>query len=123
MSTESQIQPRRILVVEDEECLRMLLKWMLYGAGFEVCEACNGVEGLCLMQQKKFDLVVTDISMPAKDGLTMIEDAMFLVPDVNFVVYTGLNLADASVQNRLNKKNIIKVLNKPMPGDPVCRRN
>lgn len=65
---------KRVLVVEDEPTVRMLLaKWM-ERAGYAVATACNGVEGLALARQERYDLVITDLVMPEREGIEMISE-------------------------------------------------
>jgi two-component system cell cycle response regulator DivK len=59
---------RRVLVVEDEEDLRDIARFTLEGAGFEVIEAVNGVEGVAKADAERPDLVLMDIQMPLLDG-------------------------------------------------------
>jgi len=58
-----------ILVIDDEESIRGLLKEVLERANHRVLEACDGQEGVTLYQQNKVDLVLMDILMPGTDGL------------------------------------------------------
>jgi two-component system KDP operon response regulator KdpE len=62
----------RILVVEDEEAVRSLLRLALEAAGYEVMEAANGMEGLAIYHQTTIGLVITDLEMPEMDGAAMI---------------------------------------------------
>jgi two-component system cell cycle response regulator DivK len=59
---------RRVLVVEDEEDLRDIARFTLEGAGFEVIEAVNGVEGVAKSAAERPDLVLMDIQMPLLDA-------------------------------------------------------
>jgi two-component system cell cycle response regulator DivK len=59
---------RRVLVVEDEEDLRDIARFTLAGAGFEVIEAVNGVEGVAKARSERLDLVLMDIQLPVLDG-------------------------------------------------------
>jgi two-component system response regulator (stage 0 sporulation protein F) len=61
-----------ILVIDDEEPVRVLLRFALEGAGYEVTEAANGRIGLELYRQRPTDLVITDILMPELNGLDML---------------------------------------------------
>lgn len=61
-----------ILIIEDEEPTRLLLRTMLEAAGHEVREASNGRIGLALYRDRPPDLVITDIHMPEMSGLDMI---------------------------------------------------
>ena len=58
----------RVLVVEDQEDLRAILRFTLEGAGFEVVEAINGAEGVAKAAAELPDLVLMDIQMPILDG-------------------------------------------------------
>jgi two-component system, cell cycle response regulator DivK len=59
---------KRVLVVEDQEDLRAILRFTLEGAGFEVVEAMNGAEGVAKAESERPDLVLMDIQMPVLDG-------------------------------------------------------
>ena len=58
----------RVLVVEDQEDLRAILRFMLEGAGFKVVEAANGAEGVAKAETERPDLILMDIQMPVLDG-------------------------------------------------------
>jgi Fe-S oxidoreductase/ActR/RegA family two-component response regulator len=60
---------RRILVVDDEEDIRVFLSTVLEDAGAEVLQATDGGEALAVMAREKPDLVTLDLSMPGKDGV------------------------------------------------------
>ncbi len=62
---------RKILIVDDLEANRLLLRNILKPLGFEIVEAANGVEGLDLACDSLFDLILTDLLMPCKSGLMM----------------------------------------------------
>lgn len=62
----------KVLLVEDEETLAMIVKETLEGEGFDVIVANNGTEGLQLLTQSRPDIVVADIMMPEMDGFEMV---------------------------------------------------
>lgn len=62
-----------ILVVEDEEPLRMVLKDVLTVEGYGILEAKNGIEGLEMSLREHPDLILLDILMPKMDGLEMLK--------------------------------------------------
>jgi len=66
----------QILVIDDDDQLLKLIKTTLGKAGHDVLVASNGVQGLALLKQQLFDVVITDIIMPEKDGIEVIM-AMF----------------------------------------------
>jgi DNA-binding NtrC family response regulator len=61
-----------ILIIDDEEPIRALLRTTLEWAGYEVTEAPNGRIGLELYRHRPTDLVITDILMPELNGLDML---------------------------------------------------
>jgi two-component system response regulator (stage 0 sporulation protein F) len=61
-----------ILIIEDEEPIRALLRFALEAAGYVVTEAANGREGLERYRQRPTDLIITDIAMPELNGLDML---------------------------------------------------
>ncbi len=61
-----------ILIIDDEEPIRVLLRSALEATGYEVMEAANGRQGLELYRHRPTDLVITDILMPELNGLDML---------------------------------------------------
>lgn len=62
---------KKILIIEDEEKMRIVIKNYLKKNGFEVYEAENGKEGIDVYEQEIIDLVLLDIMMPEMDGWTV----------------------------------------------------
>jgi CheY-like chemotaxis protein len=79
----------RVLVIDDDEEIRVLVKHMLVGAGHAVDEALDGVEGLRLFGLNPPDLVLTDINMPGLDGHAVIEAIRVLHPEVPIIAVSG----------------------------------
>ena len=61
-----------ILIIDDDDLIRVLLRSALEAAGYEVMEAANGRQGLELYRHRPTDLVITDIVMPELNGLDML---------------------------------------------------
>ena len=80
---------KHILVVDDEEQIRSLLTQMLEHEGFVVDTADNGAEGLELVAKNSYDLVVTDMIMPVKDGLKFIMELVRDYPDLRILAMSG----------------------------------
>ena len=59
---------QRILVIEDQEDNRIILRDLLTSAGFEIIEAVNGQEGVTMAEAEKPDLILMDIQLPVIDG-------------------------------------------------------
>ena len=79
----------RILVVDDEKIIRYTLCALLEFAGHETIEASDGEEAIQLYREALPDLVITDIKMPKKDGLEVIQDLKADFPNVKIIAITG----------------------------------
>lgn len=62
-----------ILAVDDSASMRQMVSFTLKGAGYDVLEACDGVEALEVAQKGAVDLVLSDVNMPNMDGITLIK--------------------------------------------------
>ena len=62
-----------ILVVDDHDQIRNVLRRILQGAGYEVFEASNGREAIKWLRENAADLVITDLIMPEQEGLETIQ--------------------------------------------------
>ncbi len=79
-----------VLVVEDEITIREILTVWLKSAGYDICVASNGLEGLKELHERRPDLVVTDILMPQMDGYEMCK-LMREVSGTPILFLTGLD--------------------------------
>ena len=79
----------RILVIEDNMDVRSVIRQFLELAGHRVMVAANGLEGLKLFRQKPFDLIITDLIMPIKDGIETIMELRSEFPDVKTIAISG----------------------------------
>jgi DNA-binding response OmpR family regulator len=79
----------RILVIDDEEPIRSLMKKALERQGHQVEEAPDGSVGIQLFGESRFDLVITDLLMPEKEGIETLLDLKELDPDVKTLVVSG----------------------------------
>ena len=79
----------RILVIDDEELARYTIREILDSAGHEVVEADNGVKGVELQDAQPFDLIVTDVLMPEKEGIETILDVLQDHPRQKIIAISG----------------------------------
>lgn len=81
----------KILVVEDEELVRTTLRLALEQQGCEVVTAEDGVEGLDAVDLQPFDVVVTDVQLPRRDGIWLWQEAIRVRPELvgRFVFISG----------------------------------
>ena len=102
-----------ILLVEDERIVRHLRRSILEEAGHGVIEACDGADALAQYQSHQTDLILTDLMMPRKDGLTFIAEVQREFPHTKIAAMTGWagTLANADEARMLG---VSSVLRKPL---------
>lgn len=79
----------RILIVDDDEMVRGTIKAILERAGHDVVMAVDGEDGLRQFQQVGCDLVVCDIFMPNKEGISTLRDLRSLDGSIPIITMTG----------------------------------
>lgn len=79
----------RILIIDDEEPVRVMLRQMLEREGHEVVEAACGDEGLALYRAQPTELVITDILMPRTGGLVAISELRKEFPSARIIAISG----------------------------------
>ncbi len=110
----------RILIIDDEDELRSMLRQMLEQAGYEVTEAVNGAEGIQLYEQDTHDLIITDIIMPEKEGVETIIALRRADPGLPIIAISGGGRLDATDFLTMTKKlGARRTLSKPFRRDQL----
>jgi len=108
------LEKKRILLVDDEELVVRAVKNALSRNGFEVTAATDSLEALGILRRgaQKFDLVITDQTMPRKTGLEMAQEIMRFRPDMPIILWTGYS--DMVGEQNVKEMGIRKILMKPV---------
>ncbi len=110
-------QPIRILLVDDEEGIRRVLGITLADQGYIVSTASNGSEALQLFQQVHPPIVITDIKMPGKDGISLLREIKREDPDTEVIMITGHGELDLAVKSL--KFEATDYITKPVHADAL----
>ena len=102
----------KILIVDDEDSLRMTLKLRLQSAEFDVSTAKDGEEALAMLKDATVDLVLLDINMPNMDGIETLGHITEDYPSIEIIMLTGF--ADFSTAIECLKKGAKDYLVKPI---------
>ncbi len=107
----------KILVVDDELNMRMVLKAMLKKEGYEVTTAADGIEALVILGREKIAVVATDLKMPRLDGMGLLERIQKEDPSLPVIMMT----AYGTVANAVDalKKGAFDYLTKPFEQDEL----
>ena len=87
---------KKILIVEDDELIRMLLHEVLCDNGYDTHEAADGEEGLRLYKENLFPVVITDLEMPVMNGYDFINSIKHidLEEETNIIILTMHDQSD-----------------------------
>ncbi len=106
-----------ILILDDEEFVRVALTQALHAEGCTVTSRCSGDEGLDALSAAAYDCVITDLRMPGLDGRKVLAWIMERQPDVDVIVLTGFGEVPVAVE--AIKAGAWDFLVKDIPFDPT----
>jgi two-component system response regulator AtoC len=79
----------KILVVDDEDYMREIVRQALEGAGYEVEEAARGGVALEMMRRYPYDVIITDLRLPEVPGEKLLQEALSIFPETIVIIMTG----------------------------------
>lgn len=103
----------RILVIDDDDLVRESIKLGLELADYQVAQANDGAVGLKIAVQGAFDLVITDILMPNKEGIETIQELRRKKPALKIIAISGGDRRGGSFLDMAEKLGADKTLRKP----------
>lgn len=80
---------KKILIIEDDDLLRNLLTRFLSKHGYQTESAEDGEKGLLCLKETVFDLIITDIIMPGKEGIETIQEIRSILKDLPIIAISG----------------------------------
>ncbi len=103
-----------ILLAEDDEALRALIRDLLHNHGYTVFEAADGEEAMVLFERNRqnIDLLFLDVVMPEKNGKDVYDEARAVRPDIKVLFYSGYN--DEIITDRGSEAIPVFCLKKPV---------
>ena len=110
----------RILIVDDEDYMREVVRQALEGADFEVDEAADGMTALAMLRQYPYNVIVTDIRLPGLTGDKILEEALSLFSETIVIVMTGFGNIQSAVEAM--RKGAYDYLPKPFQLDELVVR-
>jgi len=99
------------LVAEDDRDFRELLAGVFVDSGHSVDKAVDGRQALDMIRERKYDIVLTDIQLPVKDGMDVLRETKLLSPDTEVIMMTAYGTLDSAA--RAMKVGAADYLQKP----------
>ena len=111
------VRPSRILVVDNDADIRALLSELLSEEGYEVTTASGGRQAISILDQDRFDLIITDIMMPEVNGMEVLLAARQIDPECPVIMITGYPSAETI--ERLTTLGASDYITKPFSADMI----
>ena len=92
---------KRVLVVEDDDDVRTLISVILRETGYNVYEACDGLEAIDALKKRRYDVLLTDYHMPKMDGLELLDLTRSMWPELPVILATSDVLLTEQTPNTL----------------------
>lgn len=109
-----------VLVVEDDPVVQMMLEARLQRAGYRVTAVTSGEAAIERLQTTRYDLLLTDLSLPKLDGVAVMAAARSIDPELPVVVLTGAASIDSAIA--AVDHGASAYIRKPVRGDEIERR-
>jgi len=107
------MEPQRaVLIVDDDDTLRATLKKIFAKAGYQAESAKNAAEAAKIVSEHEVDLVLLDLKMPRKDGLTLLDEIREMRPGTKVIIMTAYGTEETH-QDAM-QKGAYAYLNKPV---------
>ena len=111
-----------ILIIDDDDQIRRVLRKTLERDGYDVADAPNGKEGIRLYRENPADLVITDIIMPEKEGIETIMDLRREFPEVKIIAMSGGGrIGPEDYLNMAKGLGAQRTLTKPLERDELLK--
>src|SRR5438552_3163845 len=110
-------EPNRILVVDDEPRQLEILKTILEREGYDVEVAASAESAVALLRDNPAEVILTDLKLPGRDGIDLLEEASRLAPQSSVIIMTAHGTIDTAVEAM--KKGAFDYLTKPLVRDTV----
>ena len=109
--------PANILVIDDEDSMCNFMEIMLAKEGYQVDSTTSGVQGISLLKDKNYDLVIADLQMPEMTGIDVLKEVKNFKSGQEFIVMTAFASVDTAIEAM--KQGAADYITKPFKVDEI----
>jgi len=107
----------RILVIDDEDSMCRFMEIMLAKEGYEVHVARSGQDGIALLRENSYDLVLADLNMPEMSGIDVLREVKTFKHEQDLIVMTAYASVDSAIEAM--KQGAVDYVTKPFKVDEI----
>jgi two-component system response regulator AtoC len=108
---------KQVLVVDDEESLRLMLVVLLKRSGYEATAVASGEQALAELEQRAYDVVISDLRMPKLGGLELVDEIHKRGIQTTVIVMTAFGSVDVAIEAM--KRGAYDYISKPFRADEI----
>lgn len=105
---------RKVLIVDDEPHVGLVMKQFLFRSGYKVETALNGEQALAAIREDSPDIVVTDVQMPKMGGIELCETILTETPDLGRLIILMTSRTDKDIRDRADRLESVELMEKPL---------
>ncbi len=105
---------KKILIVDDEPHISLIMKQHLTKAGYQVKTALNGIQALQQIEKELPDVIVTDIQMPKMNGIQLCDEILLEQADYKGLIIIMTSRTDQDIRHWVSHFPKIKLMEKPL---------
>ncbi len=103
-----------VMIVDDEELIRSMIRKSLIRIGYNVLEAENGNEAMEMVGKEHIDMIISDLVMPEKGGIELMIELKNIFPNIKKIAISGkLPTENKSISDLAERFNVDAVFSKP----------
>jgi DNA-binding response OmpR family regulator len=105
---------KKVLIVDDEPHVALVLKQFLERSGLKVLSALNGEKALELVKSEQPDAVITDVQMPKMGGIKLCEKLQSDMPDYHPLIVLMTSRTDRDIRSWVEQNDQVEMMEKPL---------
>ncbi len=105
---------KKVLIVDDEPHVSLVIKQFLERAGLQVYTALNGELAMAIIAQERPDVIVTDVQMPKMGGIELCETLHNTMPELRYLLILMTSRTDRDIRIWVEQQHNIEMMEKPL---------